>query len=82
MHYAAQLRAAGMQLVGVPVDDDGLQVTKGLQLAPHARAAVVTPAHQSPAAALSLRRRLALLDGRRASRPGSSKMTTTASIAM
>jgi len=60
---AAQLRAAGMQLVGVPVDEDGLQVAKGLQLAPHARAAVVTPAHQSPGCmALSLQRRLALLD--------------------
>ncbi len=60
---AAQLREAGMQLVGVPVDEDGLQVAKGLQLAPHARAAVVTPAHQSPGCmALSLQRRLALLD--------------------
>ncbi|KAF1042193.1 MAG: HTH-type transcriptional regulatory protein GabR [Herbaspirillum frisingense] len=59
----ALLREAGMQLVGVPVDDDGLQVAQGVKLAPRARAAVVTPAHQSPmSVALSLPRRLELLD--------------------
>jgi GntR family transcriptional regulator/MocR family aminotransferase len=59
----ALLRAAGMTLVGVPVDDDGLQVAEGLRLAPRARAAVVTPAHQSPlCVALSLQRRIELLD--------------------
>lgn len=59
---AALLREAGMQLVGVPVDPDGLQVDTGIALAPRARAAVVTPAHQSPlCVALSLPRRLALL---------------------
>ncbi|OWY31472.1 PLP-dependent aminotransferase family protein [Herbaspirillum robiniae] len=59
----ALLAAAGMQLVGVPVDDDGLQVGEGRRLAPHARAAVVTPAHQSPlSVALSLQRRIELLD--------------------
>lgn len=59
---AAQLRQAGLRLVGVPVDDEGMQVSKGLQLAPQARAAVVTPAHQSPGCmALALQRRIALL---------------------
>jgi GntR family transcriptional regulator/MocR family aminotransferase len=54
-----------MQISGisVPVDVDGMVVSEGLKLAPRARAAVVTPAHQSPlCVALSLPRRLALLD--------------------
>ena len=52
-----------MEAVPVPVDPDGLVVARGLQLAPRARAAVVTPAHQSPlCVALSLPRRQALLD--------------------
>lgn len=60
---AALLREAGMQLVGVPVDADGMQVAHGLQHAARARAAVVTPAHHSPCCvALSLPRRLALLE--------------------
>jgi GntR family transcriptional regulator/MocR family aminotransferase len=49
--------------VSVPVDGDGLLVSEAIELAPHARAAVVTPAHQSPlCVSLSLPRRLALLD--------------------
>lgn len=49
--------------VPVPVDRDGMVVSEGLALAPRARAAVVTPAHQSPlCVSLSLPRRLALLD--------------------
>jgi GntR family transcriptional regulator/MocR family aminotransferase len=54
-----------MRIVGVsvPVDRDGMVVADGLTLAPRARAAVVTPAHQSPlCVSLSLPRRLALLD--------------------
>ena len=56
---------ASMQLaaVPVPVDQDGMMVGRALQLAPRARAAVVTPAHQSPlCVSLALPRRLALLD--------------------
>ena len=34
--------------VSVPVDRDGMVVSDGMKLAPRARAAVVTPAHQSP----------------------------------
>lgn len=57
------LRQGGMDLIGVPVDADGLQVDEGLQRAPRARAAIVTPAHQSPlGVSLSLQRRMALLD--------------------
>jgi GntR family transcriptional regulator/MocR family aminotransferase len=49
--------------VPVPVDRDGIVVSDGLRLAPRARAAVVTPAHQSPlCVSLSLPRRLELLD--------------------
>jgi GntR family transcriptional regulator/MocR family aminotransferase len=49
--------------VPVPVDRDGMVVSDGIEAAPRARAAVVTPAHQSPlCVSLSLPRRLALLD--------------------
>jgi GntR family transcriptional regulator/MocR family aminotransferase len=54
-----------MHIVGVPVpvDCEGLVVSEGIRLAPKARGAVVTPAHQSPlSVSLSLARRLALLD--------------------
>jgi GntR family transcriptional regulator/MocR family aminotransferase len=50
-------------VVPVPVDQEGIVVSSGVKLAPRARAAVVTPAHQSPlCVSLSLSRRLALLD--------------------
>jgi GntR family transcriptional regulator / MocR family aminotransferase len=49
--------------VAVPVDREGMVVADGLAAAPRARAALVTPAHQSPlGVSLSLPRRLALLD--------------------
>ncbi|MCC2657585.1 MAG: DNA-binding protein [Panacagrimonas sp.] len=56
---------AQMGFIGVPtpVDDEGLIVQDGLRRARRARAAIVTPAHQSPlCVSLSLRRRQALLD--------------------
>lgn len=57
------LLEAGAQLVPVPVDDQGLDVTQGIARSPDARFAVVTPSHQSPlGVSLSLPRRLALLD--------------------
>ncbi|MFZ6645976.1 PLP-dependent aminotransferase family protein [Undibacterium sp. TJN25] len=60
---AELLERAGMALATVPVDQDGIVVTQGVRLAPHARAAVVTPAHQSALCmSLSLQRRFALLD--------------------
>jgi GntR family transcriptional regulator/MocR family aminotransferase len=54
------MAAAGARLVGVPVDDEGLQVTA----IPKAASIIcVTPSHQFPlGAVLSLRRRSALLD--------------------
>ncbi|MGJ7528206.1 PLP-dependent aminotransferase family protein [Variovorax sp. GB1P17] len=52
-----------MAAVAVPVDGEGMVVAEGIRLAPRARAAVVTPAHQSPlCVSLSLPRRVALLD--------------------
>jgi GntR family transcriptional regulator/MocR family aminotransferase len=49
--------------VPIPVDNDGLMISEGIRIAPAARLAVVTPAHQSPmGVSLSLPRRLALLD--------------------
>lgn len=59
----AALRAAGAELVRVPVDDQGIDVREGEWRAPHARMAFVTPSYQAPlGVTLSLERRLALLD--------------------
>ena len=59
----AALRAAGAELVAVPVDADGLEVSVGRRSAPDARLAVVAPSHQYPTGAvLGLRRRLELLE--------------------
>jgi GntR family transcriptional regulator/MocR family aminotransferase len=56
------LRAAGLEVAPVPVDAEGLNVTAGRQLAPRARLAYVTPAHQYPLGCeMSLARRKALL---------------------
>lgn len=58
----ASLQANGLASVPVPVDADGLVVSEGIRLAPRARVAVVTPAHQSPlGVSLALSRRLDLL---------------------
>lgn len=57
------LERSGMHLMPVPVDDEGLNVSVGVQRAAEARFAVVTPTHQSPMGmALSLPRRLELLE--------------------
>jgi GntR family transcriptional regulator/MocR family aminotransferase len=56
-------RAAGIQVVGVPVDAQGLDVNAGRALELRARLAYVTPAHQYPLGyEMSLERRKALLD--------------------
>lgn len=69
IHARRVLEHAGMRLVPVPVDDDGMCVEAGLRRAADARFAVVTPTHQSPlGVALSLPRRLALLDWARQQR--------------
>jgi GntR family transcriptional regulator / MocR family aminotransferase len=57
------LRGAGLNVVPVPVDEQGLSVDAGLDLRPHARLAYVTPAHQYPLGyEMSLARRNALLE--------------------
>lgn len=57
------LRAAGLNVVPVPVDQEGLDVAAGRALAPRARLSYVTPAHQYPLGhEMSLARRRELLD--------------------
>lgn len=59
----AALQAAGLDVVPVPVDGDGLDVASGRLLAADARLALVAPAHQYPmGSTMTLARRLALLD--------------------
>lgn len=57
------LRAAGLRLVPVPVDGNGLDVAAGERVAPEARMAYVTPSHQFPLGmVMSADRRLALIE--------------------
>ena len=59
---SAALTAAGVTLRPIPVDGQGLDVERGIRLAPQARAAFVTPSNQFPlGVVLSMARRLALL---------------------
>jgi GntR family transcriptional regulator / MocR family aminotransferase len=59
----AALRAAGAEIVPVPVDKNGLNVKAGEKSFRNARLAYVTPAHQFPlGVVLSLERRLELLN--------------------
>ncbi|MDG0026544.1 PLP-dependent aminotransferase family protein [Trinickia sp. Y13] len=56
-------------MVRVPVDAEGIDVEAGIRLAPHARAAFVTPSHQYPLGVpMSMARRSALLTWARAQR--------------
>jgi GntR family transcriptional regulator/MocR family aminotransferase len=57
------LQHTNISVTPVPVDEEGLIVAQGIATASRARAAIVTPAHQSPLCmSLSLPRRLALLE--------------------
>jgi GntR family transcriptional regulator/MocR family aminotransferase len=57
------LQGAGVGVVPVPVDRDGLDVAAGAARGPDARLVYVTPSHQYPlGVTMSLSRRLALLD--------------------
>jgi GntR family transcriptional regulator / MocR family aminotransferase len=59
----AALRAGGVELAPVPVDDDGMDVAALGALGPGVRAAYVTPSHQYPTGvSMTATRRLALLD--------------------
>jgi GntR family transcriptional regulator/MocR family aminotransferase len=54
---------AGAKVVGVPVDEEGLSVSAGKKLSPHAKGVYLTPAHQFPlGVTMSLERRMALLN--------------------
>jgi GntR family transcriptional regulator / MocR family aminotransferase len=56
-------RNAGAEIILVPLDEEGLSITKGKHLCTRAKAAYLTPAHQFPLGiTMSLQRRLALLD--------------------
>ncbi len=55
-------RTIGTQLVPVPVDEEGLNVTEGIRLCGDARAVYITPSHQFPlGCTMSAARRLQLL---------------------
>jgi GntR family transcriptional regulator/MocR family aminotransferase len=57
------LEIARLQLMPVPVDEQGLDVAHGLNAAPEAALVVVTPGQQAPlGATLSLERRIRLLE--------------------
>jgi GntR family transcriptional regulator/MocR family aminotransferase len=57
------ITAAGAEITPVPVDADGLVVAAGIERAPDAVLAAVTPSHQYPTGAtMSLARRLELLE--------------------
>jgi len=57
------LAEIGVQLVPVPIDDEGINVERGIELDSQARFALVTLSHQCPLGhTLSLARRMALLD--------------------
>jgi GntR family transcriptional regulator/MocR family aminotransferase len=64
----AALRGAGVRVVPVRVDGEGLDVAAGQRACPDARLVLVTPSHQFPlGVTMSLSRRLALLDWARRS---------------
>ena len=69
-YYVARttLNAAGIRLVPVPVDAEGIVVTAGLAADATAKAAYVTPSHQFPiGVTMSMSRRVALLEWARSS---------------
>jgi GntR family transcriptional regulator/MocR family aminotransferase len=54
---------AGARIIAVPVDDEGLSVSAGTKICPHARGVYVTPGHQFPlGVTMSLKRRMAVLN--------------------
>jgi GntR family transcriptional regulator/MocR family aminotransferase len=59
----AAFEGAGARLIGVPVDEEGLDPAKGDRHKRKARAVYVTPSHQFPlGVSMSMRRRLALIE--------------------
>lgn len=65
----AVLEAAGARVVGIPVDEEGIDTARGETLGGGARLVYVTPSHQFPlGVAMTMRRRLALIDWARRNR--------------
>jgi GntR family transcriptional regulator / MocR family aminotransferase len=59
---AALVRAQGMEPICIPVDDDGLQVERAIEMAADAKASLITASHHYPTGAtMSLERRIRLL---------------------
>jgi GntR family transcriptional regulator / MocR family aminotransferase len=59
---AALVRAQGIEPVCVPVDDEGMQVEHAIDMAPDAKAALITASHHYPTGVtMSLERRIRLL---------------------
>jgi GntR family transcriptional regulator / MocR family aminotransferase len=53
----------GARMIGVPVDEEGLSVSAGTKICPHAKGVYLTPSHQFPlGVTMSLERRMALLN--------------------
>jgi GntR family transcriptional regulator / MocR family aminotransferase len=53
----------GAKIIPVPVDEEGLSVTAGKKICPHAKGVYLTPAHQFPlGVTMSLERRMAVLN--------------------
>jgi GntR family transcriptional regulator/MocR family aminotransferase len=53
----------GAEIIPVPVDEEGLSVSAGEKICPHARGVYLTPAHQFPLGmTMSLERRMAVLN--------------------
>lgn len=61
--FSQALTSIGTKPVWIPVDEEGLSVEAGRNIAPSARAAMITPSHHYPMGiTMSLSRRLKLLD--------------------
>lgn len=57
------LKGMGANIIGVPIDEDGMIIEEGVRKSPNARIAVVTPSHHSPLGMpLTAERRVKLLD--------------------
>ncbi|MCU1294415.1 MAG: Transcriptional regulator, GntR family domain / Aspartate aminotransferase, partial [Bryobacterales bacterium] len=55
--------SVGANIIGVPVDEEGLSVSAGTKLCPHAKGVYLTPAHQfQMGVTMSLTRRMAILN--------------------
>jgi GntR family transcriptional regulator/MocR family aminotransferase len=53
----------GARMIPVPVDEEGLSVSAGIKICPHAKGVYLTPAHQFPmGVTMSLKRRMAILN--------------------